>query len=87
MGRQTMNDKPHNIPGDEVINNEILELSIETKRVSDQIGMLKRKKNRLKEGPEKDKLTEEIKLLQYQALFCLEKMENLNTQMKANEYK
>ncbi len=75
------------MPGDELINNEILEISIETKKVSDQIGMLKRKKNRLKEGPGKDKLTEEIKLLQYQALFCLEKMENLNAQIKANESK
>lgn len=32
-----------------MINNELLELSIETKKLSDQIGMLKRKKNRLKE--------------------------------------
>jgi len=65
-----------------MINNELLELSIETKKLSDQIGRLKRKKNRLEEGPEKNKLLEEIKLLQYQALFCLEKMENLNDQSK-----
>ncbi len=65
-----------------MINNELLELSIETKKLSDQIGMLKRKKNRLEDGPEKVKIRKEIKLLQYQALFCLEKMENLNDQSK-----
>ncbi len=75
-----MNDKPYNVPGDNVINNEILELSIETKKLSDHIGMLKRKMNRLEEGPETNKLREEIKTLQYKALFCLEKMENLNNQ-------
>ncbi len=63
-------------------NNEIIELSIETKMLSDHIWMLKHKKNRLDEGPEKDKLQEVIKLFQYQALFCLEKMENLKYQLK-----
>jgi len=68
-------------------NNDLLELTIEAKKISDHIGMLKRKKNRLAEGPEKNKLLEEIKMHQYQALFYLEKMENLNTQIKASEYK
>ena len=66
--------------GDNVINKEILDLSIEAKEISNQIGMLKRKKNRLEDGPEKDKIQNEIKTLQYQALFYLEKMENLNSQ-------
>ena len=57
---------------------ELLELVIETKKLSNHIGKLKLKRNRLEEGPEKKKIQEEIKILQYQALFCLEKMENLN---------
>jgi len=65
-----------------VNNNKLLELSIEAKKISNQIGMLKRKKNRLENGPEKDKIQNEIKALQYQALFYLEKMENLNSQLK-----
>ena len=68
--------------GDNVINKKILDLSIEAKKISNHIGMLKRKKNRLEEGPEKKKLREEIKVHQYQALFYLEKMENLNCQLK-----
>jgi len=70
--------------GDNVINKEILDLSIEAKEISNQIGMLKRKKNRLEDGPEKDKIQNEIKALQYQALFYLEKMENLNSQLKTD---
>ena len=70
--------------GDNVINEELLELSIEAKKISNHIGMLKRKKNRLEDGPEKDKIQNEIKALQYQALFYLEKMENLNSQLKTD---
>ena len=75
-----MNDKLKITPGTEGINKEILDLSIEAKKISNQIGMLKRKKKRLEDGPEKDKIQNEIKTLQYQALFYLEKMENLNSQ-------
>lgn len=67
-----------------MLNKELLELSIETKKLSNKIGLLKRKKNRLDEGPEKNRLSEEIKTFQYQALFYLEKMENLNSQLKTD---
>ena len=79
-----MNKKPDKTPDTKVINKEILELSIEAKKISNHIGMLKRKKNRLEDGPEKDKIQNEIKALQYQALFYLEKMENLNYQLKTD---
>jgi|GEM_PF-2530847 len=79
-----MNKKPDKTPDTKVINKEILELSIEAKKISNHIGMLKRKKNRLEDGPEKDKIQNEIKALQYQALFYLEKMENLNSQLKTD---
>ena len=65
-------------------NDERFELVIETKKLSDHIGKLKRKMNRIEEGPEKKKLQEEIKILQYQALFCLEKLENLNNQLETD---
>lgn len=67
-----------------MLNKELLELSIETKKLSNKIGLLKRKKNRLDEGPEKNRLSEEIKTFQYQALFYLEMMENLNSQLKTD---
>ena len=75
-----MNDNPSKKPGDNVASQELLKLSIETKKLSDHIGKLKRKKNLLEEGPEKNNIREEIKSLQYQALFYIEKMENLNSQ-------
>ena len=63
---------------------ELLELVIETNKLSNHIGKLKRQRNRLEEGLEKKKLQEEIKILQYQTLFCLEKMENLNNQLETD---
>jgi len=61
---------------------EILRLSAEAKELSEYIAELKRKKNRMPEGPEKNKLVEEIKMYQFQALFYIEKMENLSKDSK-----
>jgi len=58
-------------------NDELLKLTKEVRELSDHIASLKRKKNELPDGPEKDQLTEYIKMRQFQALFYLEKMENL----------
>ncbi len=57
---------------------ELLKLTVEVRELSDHIANLKRKKNRMPEGPDKDKLQENIKMRQFQALFYLEKMENLS---------
>lgn len=59
---------------------ELLKLTREVRELSDHIARLKRKKNRLPEGPEKMQLDEDIKMRQFQALFYLEKMENLAKQ-------
>jgi len=59
---------------------ELLKLTREVRELSDYIAMLKRKKNTMPEGPEKEQLAEDIKIRQFQALFYLEKMENLAKQ-------
>lgn len=58
-------------------NDELLKLTKEVRELSDYIASLKRRKNELPDGPEKDRLSEDIKMRQFQALFYLEKMENL----------
>ncbi|MFO7951513.1 MAG: hypothetical protein R6U91_01705 [Bacillota bacterium] len=62
----------------DVRDDELLRLSAEVKELSEHIARLKRRKNQLPEGPEKSQLMEDIKMYQFQALFYLEKMENLS---------
>ena len=57
---------------------ELKELIKETKELSAYIAVLKRKRNRVKDESEKERLTEEIKTRQFQALFYMEKMDNLH---------
>ncbi len=57
---------------------DILTLSQEVREISNEIGVLKRKKNRMADNEEKERLRQDIKIKQYQALFYIEKMENLN---------
>ncbi len=66
-------------------NDELLTLSFETKELSSYIATLKRKRNRAKDESEKERLTEEIKMRQFQALFYMEKMENMNRENKSFE--
>jgi len=61
---------------------ELKELSNETKELSAYIAILKRRRNRAKDESEKERLTEEIKMRQFQALFYIEKMENVNKEIK-----
>ncbi len=61
-------------------NDELLKLTKEVRELSDHIAGLKRKNNTMPEGPEKDQLIEDIKMRQFQALFYLEKMENIAKQ-------
>ena len=59
---------------------ELIKLSEEVKQLSAEIATMKRSANRMDDGAEKDLLKEEIKMRQFQALFYIEKMENLNQQ-------
>lgn len=57
---------------------ELLRLTTEVKELSDHIANLKRKVNSMPDGSDKNKLQETIKMRQFQALFYIEKMENLS---------
>ena len=54
------------------------QLSDEVKLISLDIAELKDKFNDMDDGPEKLQLEKDIKTLQYQALFYIEKIENLS---------
>ncbi len=56
---------------------EIKALCLEVKALSDYIGGLKRKANVIEDEIEEQLLREEIKYHQYQALFYIDKIENL----------
>ncbi len=56
----------------------MLILSQEVREISGQIGTMKRQKNRATDNGEKERLREAIKMKQYQALFYIEKMGNLD---------
>ncbi len=59
-------------------NDELLKLLSEAKELSAYIATLKRTRNRVKDESEKERLTEEIKMRQWQVLFNMEKMKNVN---------
>ncbi len=61
---------------------ELLTLIEETKQLSNFIAELKHKANRMDAGPEKDKVLKEIKMRQHQALFYIDKMENVSKEIK-----
>ena len=63
-------------------NEELLTLIEETKQLSKFIAGLKRKANRTADGPGKDKMLKEIKMRQHQALFYIDKMENVSKECK-----
>jgi len=63
-------------------NEELLTLIEETKQLSKVIADLKQKANRMDAGPEKDKTLNEIKMRQHQALFYIDKMENVSKERK-----
>ncbi len=60
---------------------DLLTLTQEVREISDQIGAMKRQKNEMVEGQEKEKLKEDIKIKQYQALFYIEKMGNMSKEI------
>ena len=57
---------------------ELNKLSEEVKQLSAEIASMKRKANRMDDGVEKDKLIKDIKDKQFQALFYIEKMNNIS---------
>ncbi len=54
---------------------ELMELSLETRQLSAYIGKLKDDRTMVTDEAESNRLTEEIKMRQFQALFYMEKME------------
>ncbi len=60
---------------------ELLTLIEETKQLSNYIADLKYKANRMVPGPEKEKTLKEIKMRQHQALFYIDKMENVSKEI------
>ena len=61
---------------------DLLILSQEVRVISNEIGKMKRKKNMMADGEEKEKLNDDIKMKQYQALFYIDKMGNLSKAKK-----
>ena len=58
-------------------------LSNEARELSREIAFMKRAKNRMADGPEKNQLIRDIKDKQYQALFYIEKIENIEKAEKS----
>lgn len=61
---------------------DLVQLSTEVKKISKDIAGLKSRARKMAESPEKKQLIKDIKTLQYQALFYIEKMENLSKNSK-----
>ncbi len=61
---------------------QLQQLITETKVISSEIATLKKEFNRMPAGTDKLKLKEQIVFKQHQALFYLEKMANLNQEIK-----
>jgi hypothetical protein len=62
---------------------ELMELSLETRQLSAYIGKLKDDRTMVTDEAEKERLTEEIKMRQFQVLFYMEKMKNVNKLVEA----
>ncbi len=62
---------------------ELKELSWETRQLFAYIGKLKDDKTMVTDEAERNQLTEEIKMRQWQALFYIEKMKNVNKLVEA----
>jgi hypothetical protein len=60
---------------------ELMELSLETRQLPAYIGKLKDERTMVTDEAEKERLTEEIKMRQFQVLFYMEKMKNVNKEI------
>jgi hypothetical protein len=61
---------------------ELMELSLQTRQLSAYIGKLKDDRTMVTDEAEKERLTEEIKMRQFQVLFYMEKMKNVNKEIE-----
>ncbi len=61
---------------------DLMQLSTEVKKISKDIAGLKSRARKMEDSPERQQLIKDIKTLQYQALFYIEKMENLSKNSK-----
>ena len=57
-------------------------LSKEVRQIADEIAALKAKEIKMAHGPERKSLNREIRAKQYQALFYMDKIENIARQKK-----
>jgi len=64
------------------LRNELEKLSFELRDLSKEIGALKSKKNETDSNGERLEISKIIKQKQYQALFYIEKIENLSKALK-----
>lgn len=61
------------------------QLSEELRQLSGEIAAMKEKALKMEHGPEKEKFKREIRAKQYQALFYIEKIENLSKEAREKE--
>ena len=67
------------------MNEYLYQLSEELRQISGEIAAMKTKALKMEHGPEKEKLRQEIKDKQWQAMFYIEKIENLGKDDREKE--
>ena len=67
------------------MNEYLYQLSEELRQISGEIAAMKTKVLKMEHGPEKEKLRQEIKDKQWQAMFYMDKIENLAEQDREKE--
>jgi hypothetical protein len=61
---------------------ELMELSLETRQLSAYIGKLKDDRTMVTDEAERNRISEKIKMRQFQVLFYMEKMKNVNKEIE-----
>jgi len=61
---------------------ELMELSLETRQLSAYIGKLKDDRTMVTDEAERNRISEKIKMRQWQVLFYIEKMKNVNKEIE-----
>jgi hypothetical protein len=64
------------------ITEELDKLSLELRSIAEEIGLMKNKECNMEPGPAREKLKRLIRQKQYQALFYIEKIENLSNEKR-----
>ena len=63
---------------------DLEKLSIELRQIAEQIAAMKDEEIKMAHGPERNKFKQEIRLKQHQALFYINKVENLQKRKGAH---